>query len=118
MKKICNPLDDGWFVNNDGITSKVISIDASNYNFTIEGSLVENNNEFKTNSLLSWSNLMNPSIIGQPVWSIEKRKWFLIMDSALDNRSWVDLVDACGKTYRIIEHDLKKYKLSKNEIID
>ena len=62
---------------------------------------------------LTWDDLMRPGMIGEPVWSEWKRRWFLIADSALDNRSWLDLVDACGKVTRIIEHDLKVYKLSK-----
>ena len=37
MKKMCNPLDDAWFVDNNKTTSRIITIDASNCNFTIEG---------------------------------------------------------------------------------
>lgn len=78
--------------------------------------LLKCKNEKNNKSLLKWSDLIKPSIIGQPVWSIEKKEWFLVMDSALDDRSWIDLIDACGKTHRLIEHDLQKYKLYKEEI--
>lgn len=37
MQKISNPLDDAWFVDNNKSTSRIISVDTSNYNFTIEG---------------------------------------------------------------------------------
>lgn len=37
MQKISNPLDDAWFVDNSKSTSRIISVDTSNYNFTIEG---------------------------------------------------------------------------------
>ena len=37
MKEICNPLDDGWFVDSNKPTNGIITIDTSNYNFTIEG---------------------------------------------------------------------------------
>ena len=63
--------------------------------------------------LLTWDELMRPAMIGEPVWSEGKHRWYLVADSALDNRSWVDLTDACGKITRIIEHDLRVYKLSK-----
>lgn len=37
MKKMNNPLDDAWFVDNNKSTSRISTIDASNYLFTIEG---------------------------------------------------------------------------------
>ena len=37
MQKISNSLDDAWFVDNSKSTSRIISVDTSNYNFTIEG---------------------------------------------------------------------------------
>ena len=37
MRKLSNSLDDAWFVDNNKTTSRIITIDASNCNFTIEG---------------------------------------------------------------------------------
>ena len=67
------------------------------------------------NDPLSWEELFSLEMIGRPVWSEEKRAWFLIADSALDNRSWVDLADACGKITRLGPHDLMQVRLYKRE---
>ena len=67
------------------------------------------------NDPLTWEELFSLGLIGRPVWSEEKHAWFLIADSALDNRSWVDLADACGKITRLGPHDLKQVRLYKRE---
>lgn len=67
------------------------------------------------NPPLTWDELFCLEMIGRPVWSEEKREWMLLIDSALDNRSWVDLVDSSGKIIRIGPHDLEKYQLYKRE---
>lgn len=64
---------------------------------------------------LTWSELMAVSLIGKPVWSEGKHRWYLVADSALDNRSWLDLVDACGKITRLGPHDLKQVRLYRKE---
>lgn len=64
---------------------------------------------------LTWDDLQETMMIGQPVWSKTKRCWYLVVDTSLDSRSWVELVDACGKQFRIIEHDLKDYQLARKE---
>ena len=64
---------------------------------------------------LTWDDLCRLDMIGEPVWSEEKRAWFLVADSALDNRSWVDLADACGKITRLGPHDLKQVRLYRKE---
>lgn len=69
----------------------------------------------KLNDPLIWDELFCLEMIGRPVWSEEKRGWMLLIDSALDNRSWVDLVDSSGKIIRIGPHDLEKYQLYKRE---
>ena len=60
---------------------------------------------------LTWDELHSLAMIGAPVWSREKRCWYLITDSALDNRSWVDMIDAWGGRFRIVEHGLREYQL-------
>lgn len=67
------------------------------------------------NELLTWDELFRLKMIGKPVWSAKKREWMLIIDSALDNRSWIDLVDASGKQFRMEPHDLEKYQLYRKE---
>ena len=67
------------------------------------------------NNPLTWDELFCLEMIGRPVWSEEKRGWMLLIDSALENRSWVDLVDSSGKIIRLGPHDLGKYQLYKRE---
>lgn len=67
------------------------------------------------NEPLSWDELFSLDMVGKPVWSAAKRSWMLIIDSALDNRSWVDLVDSSGKQVRIEPHGLKQYQLYRRE---
>ena len=57
---------------------------------------------------LSWSDLMLSGLIGKPVWDAEKRRWYLIVDSALDNDAWCDLVDDCGKIHHLTELDFRR----------
>ena len=67
------------------------------------------------NPQLTWDELFSLELIGRPVWSEEKRAWFLVADSALDNRSWVDLADACGKITRLGPQDLRQVRLYRKE---
>lgn len=60
---------------------------------------------------LTWSELMQVLMIGQPVWSVEKRRWYLVTDSAMMHEDWLEIVDSDGKIHHLIEHDLKDYKL-------
>lgn len=60
---------------------------------------------------LSMDELCKPMMIGEPVFNSNTRAWMLIADSALDNSSWVDLVDHAGKIVRFGPHDVVKYPL-------
>ena len=64
---------------------------------------------------LTWSELMAVSLIGKPVWSVEKRRWYLVCDSAMMHEDWLEIVDSDGKIHHLIEHDLKDYKLVKQK---
>ena len=50
---------------------------------------------------LFWGDLMGAEFIGQPIWDSIRREWFLVVDSALDNRNWLELVDSSGKQIKI-----------------
>lgn len=58
---------------------------------------------------LTWHQLCN--MIDQPVWSMEKRRHYLVTDAALMHDDWLEIVDSDGKIHHLIEHDLKDYKL-------
>lgn len=60
---------------------------------------------------LSMDELCKPMMIGEPVFNSNTRAWMLVADSALDNSSWVDLVDHAGKIVRFGPHDVVKYPL-------
>lgn len=60
---------------------------------------------------LSMGELVKPMMIGEPVFNSNTRAWMLVADSALDNSSWVDLVDHAGKIVRFGPHDVVKYPL-------
>jgi len=60
---------------------------------------------------LSMDELVKPGMIGEPVFNSNTRKWMLVADSALDNSSWVDLVDHAGKIVRFGPHEVVKYPL-------
>lgn len=60
---------------------------------------------------LSMDDLCKPKMIGEPVFNSNTRAWMLVADSALDNSSWVDLVDHAGKIVRFGPHDVVKYPL-------
>ena len=64
-----------------------------------------------TSKCLSMDELCEPMMIGTPVWNSNTRAWMLVVDSALDNRSWVDLCDHCGKIVRYEPTDVKKFPL-------
>lgn len=60
---------------------------------------------------LTMDDLCKLEMVGEPVWNSNTRHWMLIVDSANDNRSWVDLVDNCGKIIRFDPHDVSKFPL-------
>lgn len=60
---------------------------------------------------LTMEDLCKLEMIGEPVWNSNTREWMLVIDSALDNRSWVDLIDASGKPIRYDPHDVQKFPL-------
>lgn len=71
MKEICNPLDDAWFVDNNKSTSRIISIDATNYNFTIEGprEIIVENNTCECGQILDHSWRYCPKCGGKLEWN-------------------------------------------------
>ena len=64
-----------------------------------------------TSHPLTMEDLCELKMVGEPVWNSNTLRWMLIIDSALDSRSWVDLLDHCGKTIRYEPHDVQKYPL-------
>jgi hypothetical protein len=60
---------------------------------------------------LGMEDLCRLEMVGQPVWNSNAREWMLVIDSALDNRSWVDLIDASGKPIRYGPHEVVKFPL-------
>ena len=65
---------------------------------------------------LSMNDLCEPMMIGTPVYNSNTRAWMLVVDSALDNRSWVDLVDHCGKIVRYTPQDVVKFPLYRMKV--
>ena len=66
-----------------------------------------------TTSPISWDELLELRMIGQPVWNSNTREWMLVIDNAGIDRAWVDLVDISGKIVRFDPHDITKYPLYK-----
>ena len=64
-----------------------------------------------TSHPLTMEDLCRLDMIGQPVWNSNTLKWMLLIDSALDSRSWVDLINDSGKTVRMEPHDVRKFPL-------
>jgi len=64
-----------------------------------------------TTSPISWDELLELRMIGQPVWNSNTREWMLVIDSAGIDRAWVDLVNISGKVIRFEPHDVTKYPL-------
>lgn len=60
---------------------------------------------------LNMDELCKPLMIGEPVYNTSSHAWMLIVDSALDNNSWVDLCDHAGKVHRFGPHDVAKIQL-------
>jgi len=63
------------------------------------------------NEPLTPDELFSYKLIGTPLWWEEKKEWLLVTDSALDNRSWIQLHDAYGKSILIEQQGSKKYSL-------
>ena len=58
MQKICNPLDDAWFVDDNKSTSRILTVDASEYKlFTIEGprEIIVKRNPFSNENFATYS---------------------------------------------------------------
>ena len=70
MQKISNPLDEGWFVDNNKSTSRIITIDTSSYNFTIEGprEIIVENNTCECGQTLNQSWRYCPKCGGKLTW--------------------------------------------------
>ena len=64
-----------------------------------------------TSHPLTMEDLCRLEMIGEPVWNSNSRRWMLLIDNALDNRSWVDLINDSGKTVRFGPHDVQKFPL-------
>lgn len=60
---------------------------------------------------LTMYDLCKAEMIGEPVWNSNTIAWMLLIDSALDSRSWVDLIDNGGKTHRYAPIDVDRYPL-------
>ena len=71
-----------------------------------------------TTSPISWDELLTLGMIGQPVWNSNTREWMLLIDSSLDGRSWIDLIDNCGKTFRWGPVEVSKYPLYRMKVTD
>ncbi len=76
------------------------------------GSLIQKGDpRLDTSRPLTMEDLCRLEMIGQPVWNSNTLKWMLLIDSAPDGRSWVDLVSDSGKTVRMEPHDVRKFPL-------
>ena len=59
---------------------------------------------------LDWDEMIRPELVGEPVWNSNTRKWYLVIDSALDG-SWAEMAGPAGERVRMEPHDLKKFPL-------
>ena len=64
---------------------------------------------------MTWTDLMLTGLIGNPLFESDRRRWYLVADSALDNDSWLDLVDDCGKIHRLEPLDIKRWHLHRRK---
>ena len=75
------------------------------------GCLIQKGDPRLESKPLTWDDLCKLEMVGQPVWNSNTRQWMLLIDSSLDGRSWIDLIDNCGKTFRWMQIDAEMYPL-------